>query len=497
MTTRTSALRAVRLLLRTAANREPGCAALRDDAGELSYAELCGLANSAAGWLRAHGVRPGDRVVVRAAANRTTVAVLFGCLSIGAVFVPYSTDATRYHLTDLLADAQPVLVVTDDEQQEGWIPVRVTGPAAIYTTPAREHVERDVAPDDLALLLYTSGSTAQPKAVACTHAQVSFAVSAVAAAVRYHADDVVFCRLPLSFDYGLYQVFLTFSAGGTLVLADADHDARLLADLRDHRATVVPVVPSLARMLLALAARRSSNPESPCVRLFTNTGEHLSNATADELRDRFPGASVQMMFGTTECKRIAVLEPDGDRRRPGSVGRPLPGTRVRILGDGGRELAPAEIGEICVHGPHVMAGYWRAPELTAARFPVDETTGERFLRTGDFGYLDQDGHLYFAGRRDHLFKLRGTRTSTVEIEAAALLLPGVTQAAVLPPEGDLDAVLCVIASVTEEEVVRGLRDRLGPAKVPSLCRRFESLPLTVNGKVDRRRLRELLEGSVA
>ncbi|WP_433272775.1 AMP-binding protein [Actinosynnema sp. CS-041913] len=504
----TGTLRPAHRVLEEAASRTPDRIALRDARGALSYAELDRLAVATATWLGEQGVGRGDRVAVRACPVRATVAVFFACLRRGAVFMPFSTDAKRYQLSEVLADAEPALLITDDAGQLGWAACRgvLTGelpasggtPAAVPApggTPAEQPVA--VAPDDLALLLYTSGSTAQPKAVVCTHAQVSFAAHAVAESVRYRADDVVFCRLPLSFDYGLYQVLLTFLAGGTLVLADASRDARLLSDVDAHGATVVPVVPSIATILLQLAGRRRPDAPPPRVRLFTNTGEHLSAAQVESLRREFPGAGVQLMFGTTECKRISVLEVDGDRARPGSVGRPIPGTQVRILGEDGRELPPGATGEISVRGPHLMSGYWRAPELTARRYRVEEGTGERYLLTGDFGHLDDEGYLYFAGRKDDVFKLRGTRTSTVEIEAAALALDGVTQAAVLPPGADREAVLCVVATVPPREVLNGLRELLGSLKVPQTCRVVESMPLNVNGKVDRQALRRLVAGDGA
>jgi amino acid adenylation domain-containing protein len=485
-------------LLSSVATHAPDRTALRDRAGTVSRAELARLADAAAVWLGKQGVRHGDRVLVRATADRITVAALFGCLRSGAVFVPYSTDTTRYQLDHLLADAEPAFLLTDDVRQLGWADVRGGIPAGLLAaadTTAPEVPDRTITPDDLALLLYTSGSTSRPKAVACTHGQVSFAANAVASSVRYHPEDVVFCRVPLSFDYGLYQTFLTFLAGGTLVLSDSSRDSRLLSDLAAHQATVLPVVPSLATMLLTLATR-PNRPELPALRLFTNTGEHLSPAVVAALRRAFPTAGVQLMFGTTECKRITVLEIDGDLEHPGSVGRPLRGTSVHIVGVDGRELPPGQTGEITVRGPHLMAGYWRAPELTAERYRVDDA-GERFLLTGDFGHVDADGHLYFEGRRDHLFKLRGVRTSTVEIEEAAGTLPEVTQAAVLTPTPDREAVLCVVTSVTPEEVLAALRERLGPAKVPASCRVVDAIPLTANGKMDRVALRRFVDGDAS
>src|SRR6266568_911755 len=252
-------------------------------------------------------------------------------------------------------------------------------------------------------------------------------------------------------------------AGATLVLADDTVNAMLVADIRRHGATVVPVVPALAEMLVRLAAR---DPKPSDVRLFTNTGETLPPALIARLRERFPGAGVQLMFGLTECKRVSILDVDGDLAKPGSVGTPLDGTEVRIVDDVGRAAETGVLGEIVVTGPHVMAGYWHAPELTERLFRVER--GGSSLYTGDIGHLDADGHLYFHGRRDHIFKQRGMRTSVAEIEAATRDIPGVAAAVVVPPVDGRDAFVCVVTELAVAQVRAGLRDRLDPSKLPAV-----------------------------
>jgi acyl-CoA synthetase (AMP-forming)/AMP-acid ligase II len=198
----------------------------------------------------------------------------------------------------------------------------------------------------------------------------------------------------------------------------------------------------------------------------------------EALRERFPGARVVRQFGQTECKRISIMPPDEELERPGSVGRPLPGTTVTILGPGDEVLPPGEIGEIVVSGPHVMPGYWNADEISERTFG---RTG-RLLRTGDYGHLDEDGYLYFQGRRDDMFKRKGIRMSVLEIEAAAMDVPGVLAAAAVPPSDRHDLALFVEGEVTAKTVLRELRSRLEPAKVPSVCRVLAEFPLTLHGK---------------
>ncbi|MEV6690294.1 AMP-binding protein [Micromonospora sp. NPDC051196] len=491
-------------LLDRAAVTRPEATAVRDRDGVLTYAELVHLSWAARTWFAEQGVGPGDRIAIRAIERGLTVAALIGCLRLGAVAVPYSTELTVHQLSYLIEDTKPAFLLTGDHNQSTQCAVPAAtlkdfaaGLAEVVDRPAACDIATPdgPAPEDLALLLYTSGSTAKPKAVACTHAQICFAASAVADRVVYRPDDVVFSRLPLCFDYGLYQVFLSAIAGCTLVLAEAGQATNLIGQLAKQDATVVPLVPSLAAMLVALSARRSVVEQELRVRLFTNTGEQLPPATADALRARFPGAVVQLMFGTTECKRITVSDEDAYLTRPGSLGRALPGTTVRILGPAGDPLPSGEVGEICVYGRHLMQGYWNAPELTAERYRLDRSTGERVLHTGDYGRMDADGHLYFEGRRDQIFKLHGIRISTTEVEAAAAALPGVRMVAVLPPTAGHEATVCVAGEITGEEVLRQLRELLGPAKTPSQCRVLPALSLTHNGKVDRRRLQRIVQGS--
>ncbi len=200
-----------------------------------------------------------------------------------------------------------------------------------------ETVAVTVPDDAIALLIYTSGTTGRPKGVVCPHRQVLAAVRAVNDRLGYRADDVVLCRLPLSFDYGLYQALLCALTGSTLVLADRGGDLGLLRAVERHGVTVVPLVPSLAR-ILALLRKRPGPPTK--VRLFTNTGARPSRSVMGELLDAFPGSAFASMYGMTECKRISVLDPALYADHPDAVGRAIPGDHVRIAGPDGRTLPP-------------------------------------------------------------------------------------------------------------------------------------------------------------
>ncbi|MFE9425673.1 AMP-binding protein [Kitasatospora sp. NPDC006697] len=484
------------------AEAAPGAIAVGDRDGRWTYRELSAHSHAVNAWLDARGVRAGDRVLVQLPSNRALVALLYGTARRGAVLVPLNPGMKEYHLRSVLANAEPRLVIVADEaapRVAGLSPAEVLpfGEAwsevtALHEAGARP-AEQPVDPDEVAVLVYTSGSTAAPKGVICPHRQMVFASRAINRELGYRPDDVVFCRFPISWDYGLYKVLLAALGRSELVLADTDSDLVLLRRIRESGATVVPIVPSLAAMICSLAEREPAAASK--VRMFTNTGAALPKATADALRAAFPGAEVIRQFGQTECKRISVLPPEFEDSKPTSVGRPLPGTRVLILDEQGDELPTGEAGEIVVEGPHVMPGYWRAPELTAKAFRTDPVSGQRRLHTGDFGSVDEDGFLYYEGRRDDMFKRKGVRMSTIEIEAAAMDIPGVQAAAVLPPVEGRDLAVCVVGELAPHTVLRELSLRLEPAKVPGLCRVVDELPLTLHGKHERRKLALLFEGS--
>ncbi|MGF7239040.1 MAG: class I adenylate-forming enzyme family protein, partial [Frankia sp.] len=480
--------------------RSPTRPAVRRGDLVLTYDELWRRSRAYAGWLSARGVRRGDRVLVFAPHDAETVAAIFAISRLGAVYVVASDRLPAARLVDVVADAQPRLLLTSDRsaiiaaptgpgtdghgrspESAGGEPAgtraaagvaelaRVTGVdvarledlptggndlptgddlAGVDDGVAGDRAEAgDEVPESGAIgldpvgLLYTSGSTSTPKAVVSTHRQVLFVTGAIGARLRYRPDDVVLCCMPLSFDYGLYQVFLCVQAGAELVLGDdADAGPRLVSRLTAWRVTVFPLVPTLAVALATLVARAGRPPAT--LRMITSSGAALPPATADRLRALVPGLDVVSMFGLTECKRVSIMEPNADIDRPGAVGRPLPGTEVFVVDEQGRPLPPGAVGELVVRGEHVMSGYWRAPELSAAKFRRDEF-GAPLLFTGDRCRLDGDGYLYFVGRDDDLYKQRGFRVSAVEVEAAAQRLPAVHLAAVIPPRDGAATVLVV------------------------------------------------------
>ncbi|MFI7026194.1 class I adenylate-forming enzyme family protein [Micromonospora sp. NPDC049900] len=488
-------------LIDRAASRWPDADAVSDGTARLSHREVDVRSRRLADWLHRQGVRRGDRVVVAVTADATLPALLYAVSRVGAVFAVIRVPAPEVALAHVLDDAEPVLAVTDDPLLRGLargrnVAVRASADlveAAQGASPGADREGSPAAPPltvDPVCLIYTSGSTGMPKAVVSTHAQVTFAARAIQAELSYRPDDVVHDVLPTSFDYGLYQIFLSTVAGCRLHLGDTGQTGgRLLVALRESGATVLPCVPSLAINLLRLLRRPGA--VRPRLRLITNTGATMPPEVLAGLREALPDLRVQLMFGLTECKRAAIMPPDEDLRRPGASGRALPGTEIFTVDSTGRRQPPGTPGELVVRGPHVMAGYWRRPELTAERFVRRDGLFPQ-LHTGDYGHVDADGYVHYAGRRDDVYKEKGTRVSATEVEAAAYRVDGVEVAGVLPPADGRDgATLFVVAELAADDILHRLRGQLEEMKVPARCVVLPSLPLNGNGKVDRRALARL------
>ncbi|HXM56995.1 MAG TPA: class I adenylate-forming enzyme family protein [Candidatus Dormibacteraeota bacterium] len=490
-------------LLDRTAERTPDAPAIGHGPRALTYGEVRAVSRRIAGHLAARGVGRGDRVVVALNPDVAIPPLLYGCSRAGAVFAVIQHGAPDVVVAHVLDDCEPRLVVSDAPAARRLAAergiacwdldqLRAAADDGTAAPPADPRAPASLTVDPVCFI-YTSGSTGMPKAVVSTHDQVTFAVSAIQSQLEYRPDDVVFCALPLSFDYGLYQLFVSTLAGARLQLgSDADAGHRILVRLSEARATVLPAVPPLARNLARLLSRPGAT--RPPLRLITNTGAAMPPSVMAVVRAGLPGVQVQLMFGLTECKRATIMPKDEDLRRPGACGRALPGTEVFVIGERGERLPAGQIGEIVVRGPNVMAGYWRRPELTAQRFHRAEGLFPE-LRTGDYGRLDGDGYLYFEGRRDDIYKERGYRVSVAEVEAAAHRVPGVDAAAVLPPgHGHDGAILLVVAQLGPPEVLARLRQQLEEPKIPSRCMVVERLPVNGNGKVDRARLARIAEG---
>jgi len=319
-----------------------------------------------------------------------------------------------------------------------------------------------------------------------------FATRAIVEYLDNSEKDMILNVLPLAFSYGIYQLLATYYTGATLVLEKSFTFPNLLLQrLQETRATGFAGVPTMYTMLLAmdLAAYDLSR-----LRYMTNAAAGMPGDRVLALKERFPQARFYSMYGQTEVVRTLYLPPDQITRRPDSVGIPIPGTEAWIEDEEGCKAPPGQTGELIVRGPHVMRGYWDAPEVSAARFQPGRHAGERVFHSGDLFKQDEEGYFYFVARKDDIIKCRGEKVAPKEIENALMKLAGVREAAVVgvadPILGQaIKAVLVVDNStVTAIQVRAHCRACLEELLVPKYIEFRSELPRTINGKVRRSEL---------
>ena len=319
------------------------------------------------------------------------------------------------------------------------------------------------------------------------HSNVVFAASSIVEYLGNVETDVVINVLPLSFDYGLYQLLMTFKFGGTLVLERSfAYPAMILKRIEQERVTGFAGVPTLYALLLPMDL---SGFNLSSLRYLTNTAAALPVSHIEALRRKFSHVTLFSMYGLTETKRTLYLPPAELDRRPGSVGIPIPGTEAWIENADGSRVGPGEVGELVIRGRHVMRGYWEAPDLTARRFRIDPKTGDRLCYTNDLFRTDEGGFFYFVGRKDDIIKSRGEKVAPKEVEDAIYGIPCVREVAVI---GIPDAVLgqaikaFVVSSdssLTERDILSHCKTRLEDYMMPKVITLCSELPKTSTGKI--------------
>ncbi|HEY4690052.1 MAG TPA: AMP-binding protein [Anaerolineae bacterium] len=500
--------------LENSAARLPNKIALVCDGRRLTYAEINAMANRLAHAMIEQGVQRGDRVALYLINSVELVVGIFATLKAGGVFVIVNRttkhDKLVYVLnncraTALLTEARPGTQKTLDGIKAETPSLKfcvVNGNRAAEVVAGREKyidfaIIQGTYPDtcpprvnidlDLACLIYTSGSTGDPKGVMSDHSNVVFASGSILSYLKNVESDIVIDVLPLSFDYGLYQLLMVFRFGGTLVLERSfTYPAAVLKRMEEERVTGFPGVPTIYAILLQMDL---SPYDLSSLRYLTNTAAALPPSHILELRDKFPWATLYSMYGLTETKRTLYLPPEQLDKRPGSVGIAIPGTEVWLEDEIGQRLGPGHIGELVVRGRHVMRGYWENPSATAQRYRPGPIPGERLCYTGDLFRMDEDGYLYFVGRKDDIIKSRGEKVAPKEVENVLYGLKGVIEAAVVgvpdPILGEAIKAFVVVGNgrITEAEVLAHCRANLEDFMVPKHVEFRDELPKTSSGKI--------------
>jgi len=469
---------------------------------QITYGDMLAQSARLAHALRQRGVKPGDRIAVQVEKSPDNLILVLAALRAGAAYLPLNTAYTIAELEYFIGDAEPALVVCDPTKREGLLPITQAHGAALDTLDAHgggsligaaatqptDFADIASGPNDLAAILYTSGTTGRSKGAMLSHHNLSSNADVLADYWRFNTDDVLLHALPLYHTHGLFVASMTVMLkGGTMLFLpkfDADEVIRLLP-----RATTMMGVPTFYTRLLQHPG--FTRELTAHMRLFTSGSAPLLAETHREFSAR-TGHAILERYGMTETGMNTSNPYDGDRIA-GTVGFPLPGVDLRVVdAETGTPLEREAIGVIEVRGPNVFSGYWRMPEKTAAEFRPDG-----FFITGDVGKIDSRGYVHIVGRAKDLIISGGFNVYPKEIESEIDDLPGVVESAVIGcPHPDFgEGVTAVVvkeggADVTEAAVIAALERKLAKFKLPKRVLFVPELPRNTMGKVQKNVLRE-------
>lgn len=469
------------------------------EGGIIDFDGLHALSGRLANLLVAEGVRPGDRIAVQVEKTPEALALYLASLRAGAVFLPLNTAYTAAEVAYFIGDAEPALVVCDpaaEAARDTFIPAstrlltldgegRGSLMAAAAALPC-EHEPVERAGAELAAILYTSGTTGRSKGAMLSHDNLLSNARVLVDAWRFTSQDVLLHALPIFHTHGLFVACnVALIAGAAMIWLpkfDAGEVVRLLP-----RATAMMGVPTFYTRLLE---RGDIDRDLVAgVRLFTSGSAPLLAETHRTFEDR-TGHRILERYGMTETN-MTTSNPYEGERRAGTVGMPLPGIGLRLLGEDGREVGPGGIGMIEVRGPSIFSGYWRMPDKTA-----EDMAPDGWFRTGDLGSVDKEGYVTIVGRSKDLVIAGGFNIYPREVEEVIDRLPGVLESAVIGvPHPDLgEAVVAVVARAPgatpdPAEILAALEGRLARFKQPRRVLVVDALPRNTMGKVQKAQLR--------
>jgi acyl-CoA ligase (AMP-forming) (exosortase A-associated) len=506
-------------MLRPSVNCAPEKEALVHNNQRLTYREVASRVGGLAVGLQRAGLRRGDRVGIYLDPSVAQVLSIFAVSQAGGVFVPINhllfpdqvahiandckmrglitTQTKLGNLASVLENIPSldfVVAVHDGESRSLSVPLHDFDELCVLDSANRW---RDTAIEkDLAAILYTSGSTGKPKGVMLSHEQVMAGSSIVSDYLGISSDDRIIGVLPLSFDAGLNQLMTAVQQGGTYVPVTFTFAREIVKLLQREKITGMAGVPTLWS-LMAQPSSSLGKETLPHLRYITNTGGRMPQPVLNTLRKALSTTQIFLMYGLTEAFRSTYLPPEELDRRPTSMGKAIPNTEILVVNDQGLSCKPGEVGELVHRGPTVSMGYWGQPELTAKvlrphPFLPPELGGEeKVCYSGDLVKMDEDGFLYFVGRRDTMIKSSGYRISPTEVEEVLFHSGVVRHAAVIgiPDEVLGQSIKAFVVSKNgdglDTNALLGFCAKKMPRHmVPKAVEELDELPKMSNGKVD-------------
>jgi acyl-CoA ligase (AMP-forming) (exosortase A-associated) len=510
-------------ILLATAGRVPEQVCIRHNSTALDYANLADSVTAVSGGLAGLGLQKQDRVAIYLNKRPETVAACFAVNLAGGVFVPVNPLLKAAQIGHILRDSGATILITSSdrlgslqEELAATPTVRhvvvvednpatrqtLSGPGTISwadlaDTKGRGRLHR-VIDLDVASILYTSGSTGRPKGVVLSHRNMVTGARSVAEYLENTKDDRLLAVLPFSFDYGFSQLTTAFLVGASVTLIDHLFARDVISAVRRDRITGLAAVPPL---WIQLAELEWHTEITDHLRYITNSGGRMPRATLEKLRTALPKTRPFLMYGLTEAFRGTYLPPEEIDRRPDSMGKAIPNADIMIVRPDGSPCAAHEPGELVQRGSLVALGYWNDPVKTAERFkPVpgqarELPMTEMAVWSGDTVRMDDDGFLYFVGRRDEMIKTSGYRVSPTEVEEIVYASGLVGDAvAVAAPHPTLGEAIVLVASPAQEgdtgrptsdDLLAYCRIKMPTYMLPQHIEWLDSLPRNPNGKFDR------------
>ena len=476
--------------------QRPAQVAMRAGNRKVSYGELDAAAARVATLLRDDGLEVGERVLLLLPNVPEFAAAYYGVLRAGGIAVPLDPYLTRTEIAAILQDAEAArLLVWRDLQRSAparsSLTVFVLAPGSCFDVACEDDAGEpplSLDPGDDAVILYTSGTTGQPKGAVLSHDNLAGNAAATAERLRYRAGDIVLAALPLCHAFGqTCGLNATLASGACLLMAPSVEPPDLLALLGATDVAILLGTPTTYAGLLA--ADREQQLASVTPRAALSGGAPLDGGL-HAAWERTTGTPLAEGYGLTEASPVISIDAIDDTRRPGSIGWPLVGVQTRVVDDRGEDVATGETGELVVRGPNVMKGYWRRPAETAEVLSQDG-----WLRTGDLACCGEDGRYEIVGRAKELIISEGYNIHPREVEQVMTAHPAVRDAVALgvphPMLGE-EIVACAVlragAAITSEELLRFMAKRLARYKLPGRLWFADELPRTATGKVVRHRI---------
>jgi acyl-CoA ligase (AMP-forming) (exosortase A-associated) len=507
-------------LITQSAAAHPDRPALQEGKTVLDYAALDAVLNQVVRYYLHLGLERHERVAVYLDKRIDTVTALFGAAAAGGVFVPVNPLLKPEQVGHILQDCNVRILVTSPERlaplRDNLAHCRDLRTVVLVGDKEVESVDglalarwsdRDHAPaasphrvidHDMAAILYTSGSTGRPKGVVLSHRNLVAGAESVSQYLENTPEDRILSVLPLSFDYGLSQLTTAFRVGACAVLMNYLLPRDVIRAVEREKINGLAAVPPLWVQLAQLDWPEGVTEH---LRYITNSGGHMPRPTLDALRARLPKTKPYLMYGLTEAFRSTYLPPEEVDLRPDSMGKAIPNAEILVVREDGSHCAPGEEGELVHRGVHVALGYWNDPEKTAERYKPTpgQLSGlvipELAVWSGDTVKMDEEGFLYFVGRRDEMIKTSGYRVSPSEVEEvvyATGLVKEVAATGVSHPTLGQVVALVVYADMTEgvgETLLNLCKQKLPAFMVPGHVEvRAMPLPRNPNGKIDRKRI---------